>query len=200
MNNGQLFCDVAHDAFSNEEIDLAKLTEPGSDDALSVGCIGELPQVYLIRKEALRRQIPHVGEVRYSDRKRTVDLCFLDQADRTVASFELKHISENPREREAYWRDALEDVSKHLDEKNKIEKACEGHERYNVLLFVTEKDESKVEVERIVGKEIGNRVRAPVFFTSDSIKLNPVKGTNPCAPLWNYMRVVVFSGQFVPAS
>jgi hypothetical protein len=194
MNNGQRFCDLAYEALSSEEIDLAKLAAQGSDDALSVGCIGEAAIVFLIRKECLRQRAHLGGELPFKEGKRRVDLCFLDDSDQSLASFELKLISSNPKEGPAYWRNVRRDVSKHFDPRHAIKNACDSHERFNVLFLVLKDDEPKASVEGVVEKEIGALLRVPVFFTSDSIKLNRVG--HPFAHLWNYMRVVVFTGQF----
>ncbi len=190
---------MAYAALSREELELAELARQSTNDSMSVGCIGEAAIVFLIRKEALRRRIHLGGELPYSQGRGKVDLCLLDHADRPLASFELKLVSSNPREARFYWPQAREDVSKHFDPANGIKDACDSHERFNVLFLVIKDDESKVAVESTVGTEIDRILRTPVFFTSDSIKLNGVRTTNPNAQFWNYMRVVVFSGQYAGA-
>jgi hypothetical protein len=195
MNNGQLFCDLAYAALSREELELAELAEQNADDALSVVCIGELPIVFLIRKEALRRKIHLVGEHPYGDGRDKVDLCLLDGTYQPLASFEAKVASADPRQR--YWRDVRTDVSKHFDTARGIREACSSHERYNALFLVTNDDDSKEVIETKIMNEIGDLIQSTRFLMSDSIKLNPVKSTNPFADTWNFMRVVVFSGELI---
>jgi hypothetical protein len=199
MNNAQCFCDLAYAALSREERELAELAGQPPKDPMSVCGIDEVVIHFLIRKEALRQKIPLGCEWPYSAGREKADFCLLDDAGRPVASFEMKLVTADPPEALEYWPKVWEDVSKHFHPEKGIKGACVSHERYNVLV-VTNKDEARAEVERIVEKEIGRVVNGPTLFTSDSIKLNRLKGTNRNIEKWNYMRVVVFSGRFVPAS
>src|SRR6204780_5640273 len=98
MNNGQRFCDLAYAALSHEELELTELAKQCPEDAWSVGSIGELAIVFLIRKEALRRRIHLGSEHPFKEGRGRVDLCLLDQANRPMASFGLKVIFSTPPE------------------------------------------------------------------------------------------------------
>ncbi len=199
MNYGEVFRDLAFTALSREETVLKKYWE-SNQTARSLGIMvaREETLTFIIAKAALEnKEYPRVMvECPYHNGGK-VDLCFVDEGDKPLASFELKIFT--PWEKGA-WR-LQEDVRKHLDPANGIENACEGHKRYNAVIVVEENNKPPEDYEDTVRKEIDSLVRNSVFCTSESIALNHLVSTDPetqfCADRWRQLRIVVFTGEYV---
>jgi hypothetical protein len=84
---------------------------------------------------------------------------------------------------------------KHLDPANRISQGCEDLQRYNVLLVLTEDEKSGREVDRLVTRAIASVLAEPIVVQpSDAVRLNPVERFGRYR--LNYMRVVVFTGEY----
>jgi hypothetical protein len=197
VNYGKEFCDLTYEALRGEEQQLAELAS-GHPNArpLSVCYIGELAIAYLIAKRALTSHSTF-GEAPYEDNRSWADICFVDAERRPLASFELKicHWPASSLE----WNHLQSDVIKHLDPRNKICKAHESLERYNALLLIGPDQMLVDQIERTIANKLHDLVSAPKFHVSSAIELNVVDHRDS-EKKWRYLRVVVFSGEYIGSS
>lgn len=192
MENARIFCDLAYEALSREEKELATMRGKNSGARpLSVCGIGELAVDYLVAKEALRdERWPRVrGEVRYSTRS-YADICFVDSSDNPYASFELKQISLVSGE-EPGWKETVRgEVRKHFCPRLEWEK------RYNALLITTAKECSKDDIEATAQDAIASQLSNVVMASSEAIPLNKLISTNRFAEHWKFLHIVAYTGTY----
>lgn len=192
MENAQIFCDLAYEALSREEKELATMRGKNSGARpLSICGIGEIAVDYLIAKEALRdERWPRVrGEVRYSTRS-YADICFVDSSDNPYASFELKQISLVPDEERGWAKTVQDEVWKHFHP------MLDWKERYNALLITTAEECSKDDIEATVLGPIASQLSNVVMASSKAIQLNQLVSKNKNAKNWKFLRIVVWSGVY----
>lgn len=126
MNNLQLFCDLAYSALSRSELDLRKLNENGAAaDQMSVSSIGEAAIGFLIQKEAMRERVHLRGEHPYVDSRDKVDFCLFDDGRHPLASFEMKVLAADAKQRG--WPGVHDNILKHFAPDARVKDASADH-------------------------------------------------------------------------
>jgi hypothetical protein len=199
ISYGTIFCNLAYEALIREEHELGILmSDNPSARPLGIALCGETTLGHLITKEAMRNpKYPQIiGEMSYQESRDKVDLCFVNQDECPIASFELKLFAPPIS---AYWSGVRHDIRKHLNPNNKIKMAVASCERYNVLFVTTDEKDSDDEIEKTLKEGVADLISDPTFIaTSELIGLNRIftqkRHRNPFTERWNYLRVAVFTG------
>jgi len=98
-----------------------------------------------------------------------------------------------------HWaKEVRKDIEKHLDPARPIRNVCDSCERYNAVFAITKDDRSEEDTKTEFLHVISTLLMDPVISISDAIKLNGLDHRE--GHLWNYARIVVFTGKYVSQS
>ncbi|MGB7761073.1 MAG: hypothetical protein WBL61_14660 [Bryobacteraceae bacterium] len=195
--NAQLFCKLLHDALEREEKEIHNIGVrfPADRYLLSVACAPEVVVGYLVRKQALRRDVAIVGERRYeAGAAGLVDFCAVDVDGKCTASLEIK----GPIGDWAGNGRLLEDIEKHFDPSVRIEGATPSAKRYNAWILIEQAAATSDELNRRVEKLLSGPGGLDEIDVSAPISINRVNNVvyqDDNGHSYGNLRVIVFSAR-----
>jgi hypothetical protein len=200
--NADLFCRLLETALRREEEDIRSIGGrrlPAEQFLLSVAFAPETAIGYLVRKAALRLDIPLESERRYAGTtKECVDFCAFHNGE-YAASLELK----GPIGDWEGTRRLRPDITKHFDQAARVSGAAQTAKRYNAWILVEQTAvTTDVLRERVKGALAAKGVITE-FAVSSTIPINLLNNavyTDRWQHRYENLRVVVFSAELQPVS